>query len=440
MSDKPDVKLAAQQESKASVAGPKNAGSDLKTDKADKTVKEQKDPRVIPLRIDRAAAAIARKTDLNMRPRQLRRLLVKASFALCVLLPALLGALYFFVIASDRYAASASFAVRSMDATPAGGDFLGALAGLSSVGTTTTDSYILLEYLKSRELIEKIQGDFDLRAAYSDDNIDFLYRLDPDAPVEDLVGHWGSLITASYENASSILTFEVQAFSAEDAETIANLIVKYSQELINKLSENARQDAVRFAQKEVATAEVRLKVIREEMRKFRSSSRAVDPAASAAAQIQLVTGIETQLIELRARLGTLLASLDEDSLPVIQLRKQISSLEKQLIEKQSEVNGEGQDVSRIGRGLSSLLADYEKLQVDMEFGQKSYAAALSSLERARAEADRQQRFLAVFVTPDLPQTAIYPYRFIGAALVAVIALILWTIGVLIAYSIRDSMR
>eukprot|EP00873_Tetraselmis_striata_P040223 jgi/Tetstr1/460487/TSEL_005746.t1 len=327
-----------------------------------------------------------------------------------------------------------------MDATPAGGDFLGAIAGLSSVGTTTTDSFILLEYLKSRELIEKVQSEFDLRSAFSNSNIDFLYRLDADAPIEDVVSYWGSMITASYENTSSILTFEVQAFTAEDAEAIASLIVKYSQELINKLSESARQDAVRFAQKEVATAEVRLKVIREEMRKFRSSSRAVDPAASAAAQLQLVTGIESQLIELRARLGTLLASLDEDALPVVQIRKQIASLEKQMIERQTEVNGEGQDASRIGRGLSSLLSDYEKLQVDMEFGQKSYAAALSSLERARAEADRQQRFLAVFVSPGIPQTAIYPYRFIGAALTFVIALILWSIGVLIAYSVRDSMR
>ncbi|MCA1243540.1 lipopolysaccharide biosynthesis protein [Stappia stellulata] len=437
MSEKSDVKLAAPEKSKAVNSQPKTEDAASETAKQ---VKEQKEPRVIPLRIDRAAAAIVRKTDLNMRPRQWRRLLLKLSFALCVLLPGLLGALYFFVIASDRYAASASFSVRSMDATPAGGDFLGAIAGLSSVGTTTTDSFILLEYLKSRELIEKVQSEFDLRSAFSNSNIDFLYRLDADAPIEDVVSYWGSMITASYENTSSILTFEVQAFTAEDAEAIASLIVKYSQELINKLSESARQDAVRFAQKEVATAEVRLKVIREEMRKFRSSSRAVDPAASAAAQLQLVTGIESQLIELRARLGTLLASLDEDALPVVQIRKQIASLEKQMIERQTEVNGEGQDASRIGRGLSSLLSDYEKLQVDMEFGQKSYAAALSSLERARAEADRQQRFLAVFVSPGIPQTAIYPYRFIGATLTFVIALILWSIGVLIAYSVRDSMR
>ncbi|WP_306030093.1 lipopolysaccharide biosynthesis protein [Stappia sp. MMSF_3263] len=437
MSDKADVKLAEPEKSKAAAPQPKNEVAEAKSAKE---VKETKEQRVIPLRIDRAAAAIARKTDLNIRPRQLRRALLKLSFAVCVLLPSLLGGLYFFVIASERYAARASFAVRSMDSVPSGGDFLGAIAGLSSVGTTTTDSYIVLEYLKSRELIDKIQADFDLREAFSKSSIDFLYRLDAGAPIEDVVAYWDWMITASYDNTSAILNFEVEAFSAQDAKAIATLIVAYCQELINQLSEQARKDAVRFAQKEVATAEVRLKVIRDEMRKFRSSSSAVDPTASAAAQVQLVAGIETQLIELRARLGTLLASLDEDSLPVVQLRKQISSLETQLIEKQTEVNGEGEDSTRIGRGLSSLLADYEKLQVDMEFAQKAYATSLSSLERARAEADRQQRFLAVFASPSTPEIAIYPYRVINTFLVFISALILWSIGVLLAYSIRDHMR
>ncbi|MBL6431046.1 MAG: hypothetical protein HPM95_06780 [Alphaproteobacteria bacterium] len=198
------------------------------------------------------------------------------------------------------------------------------------------------------------------------------------------------MITASYENTSSILTFEVQAFTAEDAEAIADLIVKYSQELINKLSESARQDAVRFAQKEVATAEVRLKVIREEMRKFRSSSRAVDPASLRGGQLQLVTGIESQLIELRARLGTLLASLDEDALPVVQIRKQLPPRKAD----DREADGSewrGQDASRIGQGLSTL-SDYESCKSTWSLDRKVTRPRCPSGAGPRAKADRQQRF------------------------------------------------
>jgi capsular polysaccharide transport system permease protein len=271
-------------------------------------------------------------------------------------------------------------------------------------------------------------------------SIDFLYRLDSDVPIEKLVEYWRDMVSPSYDNTSAISKFEVQAFTPSDAEAIAGLIVQHSQELINRLSANARQEAVQFAKRETASAELRLKVIRQEMRKFRTSSSAIDPAASAAAQVELVASIEGKLVDLRTRLGTLLASLSEDALPVVQLKKQIASLEQQLVEKQTEVNDDTVDPTRAGGGLSAMLADYEKLTVDMEFAQKAYAATLSALERARAEADRQQRFLAIFESPSTPQLALYPYRFIDTALVLVVSLIFWGIGVLLVYSIRDNMQ
>lgn len=395
---------------------------------------------VIPLRIDKAAVAFARKTEFDLRPRALRHLIVRLSFALCVVLPTIVGAIYYAFIASDRYAAGAGFSVRSMDNAVAGSDFLGAITGLSSVGTTTTDSYILLEFLKSRELIDQLRRDIDFQRAYGNDQIDFLYRLDVDAPIEDVIGYWDWMITTSFDNTSSILNFEVQAFTPEDAQNVANLIVGYSQRLINDLSEQARNDAVEFARKEVASAELRLKIIREEMRDFRATSNAIDPTASAAAQVELVAGIESQLIDLRSRLGSLRNSLDEDAPSVRQLERQIAALETELSDKQFEVGAVAGRDGSVGANLSGLLADYEKLKVEQEFAQQAYATALSSLERARMEADRQQRFLAVFRSPSLPQEAIYPQRLLNTSLVFLVALILWSIGVLIAYSIRDHMR
>ncbi|MCA1299383.1 lipopolysaccharide biosynthesis protein [Stappia indica] len=395
---------------------------------------------VIPLRIERAAAALVKTTETGLRPREVRRLLLKLSFVLCVILPTLFGGIYFAFIASDRYAASAGFSVRSMDSSAVGGDVLGALTGLSSVGSTTTDSYILLEYLKSRELLEALRKDVDFQAAYGSDRIDFLYRLDPTLPIEDLVDYWDWMITTSYDNASSIMTFEVQAFTPEDAQKIAALIVKHSQNLINKLSEQARKDAVQFAKREVASAELRLKILRDEMQRFRSSSHAVDPTATAAAQVELVTGIERQLIELRARMISLRTSLDETSPSVQQLSRQIAALENQLQRKQQEVGGAPADANTSNPNLSALLADYEKLKVDQEFAQQAYAATLASLERARAEADRQQRFLAVFRAPSLPQDSLYPERILNTVLIFVVALLLWSIGTLIVYSVRDHMR
>lgn len=415
------------------------ANSDVKLAPDQLPVKAKPSAPVIPLPLKKVAGTFQTGAVATLRPQALRRRLLKISFVAAVILPTLLGALYFLAIASDRYAASAGFSVRSMDPAVGGTDLLSSISGLSSGGSTTTDSYIILEYLKSRELVEKLMQEVDFQEAYGNDKIDALYKLELTKPIEDIVDYWDWMITTSFDNASSIITFEVQAFTAEDAEKVAALIVKYCQNLINKLSQQARRDAVSFAKKEVASAELRLKLIREELRDFRAQSSAVDPAATAAANLELTTGLEGELIRLRAQLATLLTALSEDAPSVQQLKKQITSIEAEMVGKRAEVSGktraiEGQE------NLSELLANYERLKVEQEFAQQAYTVTLASLERSRTEADRQQRFLAVFKNPSRPQDAIYPERVLNTFLVFLVALILWGIGTLLTYSVRDHMR
>ena len=102
-----------------------------------------------------------------------------------------------------------------MDGTSAGGDFLGALTGLASVGTTTTDSFILLDYLEGREVVERLAKDEGILSHFSSDDVDFIYRLDPALPIEELVEYWQRMITISFDNTSSIIEVEVQGFTPE---------------------------------------------------------------------------------------------------------------------------------------------------------------------------------------------------------------------------------
>jgi capsular polysaccharide transport system permease protein len=83
------------------------------------------------------------------------------------------------------------------------------------------------------------------------------------------------------------------------------------------------------------------------------------------------------------------------------------------------------------------VANDEDLVVDREFAGKAYVSALSSLERARGQAHRQQRYVAAFVRPTLPQEAFDPRRIVASVTVFAIALVPWALGVLIIYAIRD---
>ncbi|MDX5594359.1 lipopolysaccharide biosynthesis protein [Pseudovibrio sp. SPO723] len=382
----------------------------------------------------------------GLRPQQKRRRLLWLSFLVCVVIPAFMGSVYFLFIASDRYVAKAGFAIRSLDGPSVGGDILGAFTGLASTGSTTTDSYMVMDYLHSREIVERLSRDMGIREKYSADNVDFFYRLDATLPVEDLVNYWEWMISASFDTHSSIINFEVEAFTPQDAERAGRLILGYISELVNDISEQARQDTVRFAEEEVSRAELRLRMIRNRMSEFRETENAIDPSLNAEVQVQLIARLQEQLTDTRARLATLEGTIDESSPTLRQLRRQEKAILGQLQQRQNEIGGGGQfedsslpNTDRLSP-LSSMIASYEELELENQFAQKAYVAALASLEQSRAEADRLQRYLAVFERPATPEQAIYPRRITNTLLLIVGLIIVWSIGTLMVYSVRDHLR
>lgn len=370
-----------------------------------------------------------------VRPRVFRRRLLVASFALCVLLPTLLAVIYYTAIASDRYVSSAGFTVRGMDAG-VGSDILGAVTGLASTGSTTSDSYILLKYLKSRDIVEKLQSDYLFTEHYSDsENADFLSRLAEGADIEHVVEYWGKRIHTSFDATSGILTFDVEAFDPSAAEKIASLVLNYGRELVNHLSSRAREDALAYAQGEVERSELRLRMALDALRLFRETERSIDPAGTAKIQLELIGGLEKQLAEVRARITALEGSVASDAPSLRALQRQSDALEQQIANQREEigVNPDG----TVGSTLSNQLATYETLEVERTFAQQAYASSLSSLEKSRVEADRQQRYLAVYSEPAVPQYALYPRRVLNIILIAFGLAIAWGIGTLVVYAVRD---
>jgi capsular polysaccharide transport system permease protein len=376
------------------------------------------------------------ETHARARPRNLRRRILALSFLLCVAVPAILGTLYFTVFASDRYVSGAGFAVRGIDAG-GGSDFLGAVTGLASTGSTASDSYILLDYLKSRDLVEKLEREFPLRASFGREDADILSRLDPSFEIERVVDYWRSRIATSFAPSTGIVKFEVEAFTPEDAQQLAALVLAHSKALVNDLSIRARRDALAHAEEEVAHAEARLKQALDAVRRFRETERSIDPVGDARAQTELIGGLERQLAELKARIAALRPSVSPVAPSLRNLMRQAEALEQQIsAAREGPAAGKnGDDPAR----LSGQLASFETLEIERSFAQKAYASAFSSLEKARIEAGRQQRYLAVYSAPSVPQYPAYPRRLVNSLLLLGGLCTAWGIGALIAYAVRDHM-
>ncbi|WP_232830818.1 sugar transporter [Tropicimonas sp. IMCC34011] len=361
--------------------------------------------------------------------RRHRRLI--ASFALFVLAPILLAAGYLYDRAADQFASDAGFAVRKEEGI-SGIDLLGGLGDLG--GGDTADADILHAYLQSQDLVIAVEAQIDLRAAWSAPHArDPLFALDPEASLEDLVDYWQRMVRVSYDPGSGLIEMHVRAFEAADAQRIAEVVLSRSGEMINALSDQAQEDATRHARRELSEAEARLQDARARLTRFRATTRVVDPAADVQSQMGLIDTLQQQLADEMIKLD-LLRNRTRDTDPrVEQAERRIEIIEGRIEAERQKFGTAAQDRA----SYAETVSEFERLTAEREFAEGAYVAARAALDAAVAEARRQSRYLAAFIAPTRAETARFPDRPLILLVASLFAVLLWAIGTLVFYSLRD---
>lgn len=367
------------------------------------------------------------------RPRRWGLLL---SFLALFALPVALAGSYLGFVATDRYAASASFVIRSLEGgnTP---DLMATVTGFPASTATNSDSHVVRNYLESPDLLRDIDAELGLRGHYSQDHIDPVARLGAESSFEDMVAYWQWRITTSYDSTTGIVSFEVQAFDPETAVRVARSALAAAGRLVNALSETARQDTVRLASEEVARAEARLREVSLQLVAFRTESGVVDPMANAQLDAELLSSLEAQLVKVQSQIEEVSGAVGTESSILKQLNRQANAYRQQIAERRSLIGAAGQAAHA---KTAETLAGYESLVIEKQFAEQTYASAMASLEVARRDADRQQRYLAVFTRPFVPSEAAYPLRLRDFLLIAAACFAVWAIAALVGYAVRDHMR
>lgn len=364
---------------------------------------------------------------------RLRHYGIFASFVLCVLAPVVIAVTYLFAVAKDQYTSSIGFAVRSEEISSA----LALLGGLSSLsGTSSSDTDILYQFIQSQELVEKLDSRLDLHTIYSKPGFDPVFAFDPDGSIEDLTAYWQRMVRIFYDNGTGLIELRVHAFTADDAQAVAQAIFDESSIMINRLSATARADATRYAREELERSTERLRMARIALTQFRSRTQIIDPSADIQGQMGLLSNLQQQQAGAMIELALLRETASPEDPRIAQGERRIAVIEAMIAEERRKL-GVGATGTEDGSDLSTLVGEFERLTVDREFAERAYVAALTAFENAQAEAQRKSRYLAAYSGPTLAQEPLYPRRIILTLLVFSISLMLWAIGLLVYYSVRD---
>ncbi len=360
------------------------------------------------------------------------------SFILLVLAPVAVSGWYLWTRATDRYVSMAGFSVRTED-TGSAFELLGGLANMGSSSSSDTD--ILYKFIQSQEIVSMIDAELDLRAIWAkgDPVRDPVFAYHAPGTIEDMVAYWGRTVSVYNDTGTGLIDIEVQAFTPEDAQKIAQMIYDESSLMINRLSDIAQDDATRFSRQELEEAVERLKDAREAVTRFRNVNQIVDPSASIQNQMGILSSLDEALATTLIDLDILRQTTAENDPRITQAETRVAVIEARMQQERDKLGiGTGTAAATDqGEAFADLVGEYERLMVDQQFAEQSYAAARASSDAAVSESRRQSRYLAAHVHPTLAERAEHPQRIVLLGLVAVFAFLIWAMAVLAAYALKD---
>jgi len=184
---------------------------------------------------------------------------------LFVFLPTLAAGVYYFYIASDLYVSEAQFIVKMQ--TPQTSSLLGTFLQSSGLTRSEDDTFSVNSFITSRDAVRLLQDHDHLRDVFDRPEADIITRFPSriwGSSFEQLYKHYQNFVDVTYDSVTGVTTLQVMAYRAGDAQRIAQALLGYSENLVNKLNERAEQDSLAFARGEVKSAEADLEAIQQQ--------------------------------------------------------------------------------------------------------------------------------------------------------------------------------
>ena len=363
-----------------------------------------------------------------------RHNIIALTFVMVVVLPTLASIFYLSTFARDQYHSSVSFSVQAENGTSAS-SLLTGLTQLAGATSSASDQEILFQYIQSQDLVAELNEQIDLRAIYSRNwPADPVFAFNPTGSIEDLHDFWLRNVDIS-QNASGLMTVQVRAPTAEEAQRLSEAVFDLASVLINRIAAATRDDTLRYSRAELSAAEERLTQARQEMTSFRLRTQIVDPTVDLQGQMGILNGLQTRLVETMIELDRLGPGVGETDPRRVQIMTSKESIER-LIDDERRKFGEGGQGPG-GEDFATLFSEYERLSANLQFAESAYQAAVAGYDAVLSSAARQSRYLVAHVRPTLAERALYPDRPMLAALFAGFAFLLGALGVLVYYRVRD---
>lgn len=351
-----------------------------------------------------ASEIIKIQRDIARRRRRKLALLI-TRLAIFILLPTFLAGYYYYKVATPMYATNAEIVIQQAQPQQGASGFSNLFQGTSMA--TQQDSIAVQSYLASREAMLRLDADHGFKAHFSDRSIDPIQRLAPDASNEEAFKLFKSHVIISYDPTEGLIRMEVIAASPEKAYEFSQALIRYAEEQVDQLTSRLRSDQMQGAQESYEAAERRRAEALAGWLAIQQEVQQIDPVSESASRLAQIAGLETDRQRLQLVLQSRLNVARPSDLQVQALRDQIANIDELIGNLRAELIGSADNQGSMAARNTELLTAEENYTFQVIMVQQ----ALTQMETARIEANRQVRYLSESVRPVVPDQATYPRAF-----------------------------
>jgi capsular polysaccharide transport system permease protein len=146
----------------------------------------------------------------------------------------------------------------------------------------------------------------------------------------------------------------------------------------------------------------------------------IDPKSEAGLATATISKLQERLVDRKVELATLKRQYKDPREPeVLAVADEVKELEQQIKKERRSL------VATDGRNFNRKAAEVVKLESEVSFANDTYKLALTSVEKARVESKRQQKFMALLSAPQMPEDPQNDWRTRGFITVVVSCLVVF---------------
>ncbi|MFT6458398.1 capsule biosynthesis protein [Pseudophaeobacter arcticus] len=334
--------------------------------------------------------------------RRRKLVLLMARLAFFVLLPTLITGYFFYAVATPMYATKSEFLVLKADGA-------GAVSSLLS-GTqfaTSQDSIAVQGYLQSKGAMLRLESEMGFKTHFSQDWIDPIQRLDPNATNEQAYKIYKRNVKIGYDPTEGVVRMEVSAADPEISAEFSRRLISYAQDEVNHLSEQKRSDQVSEAEAALELAENKRREAQRHLVELQQDGMVLDPEGVILSLRSQINTFEVQVQQKELELAALMDNTRPNRAKVAGVEADINRLSEVI----KRLNDRMTDASEGENSLANHRVQIQMAQADLATRDLMLQSALQQVESTRMEANRQVRYLTTAVAPVASEEASYPRKF-----------------------------